>query len=247
MDQTSSHVQQVASVQADGFVNSWFEAWRSALSIRHALAHDADDQLPLRETVLEALSDSSAEQCLSPLIARHMRRFGRKYFQASGLWFWVRSEWGKVDLCYGLAPATGLPTWNWNAAWKTGDTGDLGQIEAKVLYANYSDSQHLERLRVLAAQLHERKAYLDKNATNTATTRPQEIYGLIWLMQHTAEASFESIARKVEDHARGTGLVVVRPFDTVGADQNLGRLWPSVGDADYNCAMTLALVSLPLG
>ena len=240
MDQTSSHVQQVAAVHADGFVNSWFDAWRSALAIRHALAQDADDQLPLRETVLEALSDSSAEQCLSPLLARHMRRFGRRYFEASGLWFWVRSEWEKVDLCYGLAPSAGFPNWNWNTAWTAGHTGDLGQIEAKVLYAHYGESLISDRLKVLGDQLRARRDY----GAKTATTRPQDVHGLVWLMQHRADTSFEAIARKVEHIAGDAQLVLVRAFDTVGADQNLGRLWPSMGNADYDCAVTLALVKL---
>jgi hypothetical protein len=95
--------------------------------------------------VAEVLSDVSGEQYLNALTARSLRGFWRSRGRAS---FWARCEWAKTDISYGEATARFD---NWDAAWRAGESGDLGQIEAKVIYSHHGAASRASTLAALEA------------------------------------------------------------------------------------------------
>lgn len=216
---------------------TWFDRWREEL------AAPATDAWPgsIRRVVLEALSDASAEQLLNPLVASHLRRFGGELARrlAPDRVFWVRSEWAKVDLSYGLAAPFAPTPRGWNVAWTTGQTGDLGQCEVKVCYTHL----HLGKLKTLAGQLEDRR---ERDRLHDAPGLEHLRYhGLVWLFEHGGATKLPGLGAELEAEAKTLGLVVRRPFIPSTAEV-LGRIWPSADGAPYRCGMTMALLELPV-
>lgn len=125
---------------------------------------------------LEVQTDCANELYLNALIAMHLRRYGRaRGFRG----WWARCEWAKVDISFGAAETTFD---DWDAAWNQGITGDIGQIEAKVLYSHFARSQRTERLEALTRQLKERRGK-DEDEGH----RHGQLYlGLIWMVSYEA-------------------------------------------------------------
>jgi len=201
---------------------------------------------PRSAEVAEVLSDTSAEPYLNALAARHLRAFGRR---RRGSRFWVRSEWGKTDICYGVASGTFV---SWDDAWQLGVTGDLGQIEAKLLYAHYTRAQRAERLGKLASQL-DARARKDRKLRDAAHAAAQSYHGLVWLFAHGSDTSSPDDASKevldaqasVLSEARDLGLPAPKqargqPFRSVFTE-NLGDLWPNV-TGNYIGRLSVALL-----
>lgn len=214
---------------------SWFDAWRDAL----------DAQSTIRSLVLEALSDASAEQFLNPLVANSLRHFGGELAArlAPKRVFWVRSEWEKVDLSYGLAEPFKPTTSGWELAWRAGKTGDLGQCEVKVCHTNLRAGRLKTRLKTLAGQLEDRR---DRDRAREAPGHTQLRYhGLVWLFQHGGTSDIQGVGRQLEREAAALGLKVRRKFFTPTRADNLGRIWPSADGSTYRCGMSLALMELP--
>jgi hypothetical protein len=241
----SEHVNLVDSLASDFNVNDWFTTWRGALRHRAGSESTSAHYLPLRETVLEALSDSSAEQFLNPLTARHLRRYGSSlpWVRQHKLWFWVRSEWFDVDLSYGLAKPFGrTPRFKdpWNAAWMRGDTGDLGQIEVKVCYTHeYVLDAKIARL---SEQLHERRDR-DQRDRGNGDLRPQNYHGIVWLFEHQGCLELTNVAKQLAATAAHHKLEVCVGFSPDTADL-LGPLWPSLDGEPYSCGLDVALFKL---
>jgi hypothetical protein len=233
------HVEKIRSLEATTLMKDWFSEWRRDLTVRHPLEGRSNHLLPLRETVLEALSDSAPEQFLNPLAAAHLRRFGRLRFKDD--WFWVRTEWDDVDICYGLAPNAGLET-DWDPAWETGDTGDLGQLEVKVCYEHVRKNIK-DQLRVLGTQLEARRER-DKPSKLLATRRPQRYHGLVWLFQHSGYDQLKSLGAEIVEMAMSNGLSLVEDFHSVDQHDEFERLWPTFKAKNYTCGMTNALFEL---
>ncbi|MEN9796372.1 MAG: hypothetical protein RL653_68 [Pseudomonadota bacterium] len=191
--------------------------------------------------LLEALSDASAEQFLNPLVASHLRNHGGRLAKAvkANKVFWVRSEWEKVDLCYGLADPFKPTPEGWASSWRTGATGDLGQCEVKVCYTHL----YAGKIETLAGQLEERR---ERDKSYDAPNRKRLRYhGLIWLFQHGGIDELKSIGDKLEATSVRNGLNVVRNFVPSREQDTLGPLWPSENGEAYACGMALALVELP--
>lgn len=168
--------------------------------------------------IVEVLSDSSNEQYLNAITAMHLRAFGRR---ACGDRFWARSEWAKTDTSYGVAKG---PFDDWEQAWSTGITGDLGQIEAKLVYEHFTEAAKLAKVQELARQLEQRR--------RRDRWPGQQYHGIIWLMQHGASAADmgdepSKATQTAVDAGRATDLLVVDGWTRV-ACADLGALWPTV-------------------
>ncbi|MCC6993525.1 MAG: hypothetical protein IT370_02735 [Deltaproteobacteria bacterium] len=227
---------------------AWFDEWLrqlgpagSALPTGDEHDHHWSGSFEVRRAVLEALSDAGAEQFLNPLVASHLRAFGSKLARTTppSSWFWVRSEWSKVDISYGLAqtPFAGR-SGGWEKQWRAGDTGDLGQCEVKVCYTH----QYEGRLPVLQGQLRSRRAS-DRHLKAPGFDQ-QRYHGLVWLFQHEGVDELEEAGEQLLKEARDLRLKVLRGFSFPRDADNLGRLWPSCEGRDYKCGMSLALVEL---
>ena len=119
---------------------------------------------------LEIQSDCSNELYLNALTALHLRRYGRA--RDFPLW-WVRCEWAKVDISFGMAKEQFQ---NWNAAWNNGKTGDIGQIEGKVLYWHHSKSACCFKLCDLRRELD------DRRKKDVGHREWQLYFGLVWMV-----------------------------------------------------------------
>lgn len=194
--------------------------------------------------VTEVLSDASSEQYLNALTALSLRGFWRGRGKTS---FWVRSEWAKTDISYGQATKRFD---YWNAAWKAGESGDLGQIEAKVIYSHHGPRGREHKLSKLKRQLKRRWEFDQEKLGPQAPL--QRYHGLVWLYHHGQddERSDRQQIRKAQDsirqHAKDEGLcsafrgALFR--DVVSAP--LGDLWPN-GPRDYVGRLSLAVLTLP--
>jgi hypothetical protein len=90
--------------------------WFATLPADLAKRADAPNMDATLGTLLvEVLSDSCNELFCAGLLATRLRRFGAA--RCAKGHFWVRSEWCKFDLSYGLAPTRFS---DWNAAWVSG-------------------------------------------------------------------------------------------------------------------------------
>ena len=152
--------------------------------------------------------------------------------------FWVRSEWEKVDLSYGLATPFDIHRLGWEKAWHQGDTGDLGQCEVKVCYTHL----HEGKIKTLAGQLEERRAR-DRNRRGPGSNCLR-YHGLVWLFQHGGIDRLHDIGAGLEAAAQQSGLTVRRGFGYPSGPDDLGRIWPSSNDRDHRCGLSLALVEL---
>ena len=222
-------------------IEHWFDAFCRQLSSDPVPTGDEETwTFSFRRSVLEALSDSSAELFLNPLMASHLRHFGRHLARqhAPEKWFWVRSEWDKTDLAYGLATPFDAAHHGWERAWSSGITGDLGQIEAKVCYTHFDAGQ----IGTLAKQLRTRK---NRDRQNNVPHRHRQCYhGVVWLFQHTGVDGISGQSERLTRDACDLGLTLRRPFGTADAAVHLGRLWPSQSGKDYFCGVSLALFEL---
>lgn len=215
----------------------WFDRWLEVLGPPMETA-DETWPPPLRRLVTEVASDASPEQFLNPLTAAHLRRHGRKLAQDLELsrQFWVRSEWEKVDLSYGLAGA--FSDNNWDRAWSDHETGDLGQCEVKVCYTH----QYKGKVAILADQLTERHK---RDQLRKAPGRAfQRYHGLIWLFQLDGIDKMAEVGGEIEAETGRHGLTVVRSFNLPARADNLGALWPGRGHSDYGVGLAAALVEL---
>lgn len=161
------------------FIELWFRSLCG--SLRTSTSEGWLSERRTGQLVLEVFSDSSNELFACGLLATHLRRFGREFFQTPGRQFWVRSEWAKFDLCYGLAHESFR---DWNHAWNDGITGDLGTIEVKVVYSTYGTDKIVGTMVTLAQQLATRiRQVFDwrKEAPNTAVPCAESSYhGLVF-------------------------------------------------------------------
>lgn len=109
-----------------------------------------------RIEVIDILSDCAAERYLNCLTAYHLRLYGRTQ-SIEGLW--ARCEWNNTDISIGVA---NKPLYNengiWNKAWEMRTTGDLSQIECKLLYAHQGATKCLDAIQKLGDQLTTRRA-----------------------------------------------------------------------------------------
>lgn len=218
---------------------SWFDSWCQQLGSQDGEPSDERWVFSLRRTILEALSDASSEQFLNPLVASHLRHFGRRLADqhVKERWFWVRSEWTKVDLSYGLAENFDIHRHGaWDRQWATGGTGDLGQCEVKVCYAHL----YADKIETLAAQLVERRAR-DRRG-HAPDAEKQTYHGVIWLFEHGDANEIRRVGAHLEDEARRWGLAVRRPFQHSDELDDLGTLWPHPDG--YRCRLAIALVEL---
>lgn len=127
--------------------------------------------------IAEVVSDCAKELHLNVIAARSLRSFGR----SGNNMFWVRSEWGHVDISYGAAKEAFV---DWDKAWTKGATGDLGQIEAKLVY------QHLGfqiPLGTLAQQLQQRFER-DRDLRDMGHAVGQNYHGIVWFVAHGSSA-----------------------------------------------------------
>lgn len=201
---------------------------------------DIDSPSPIRRLVLEALSDAGAEQFLNPLAASNLRRYGAAIAAGTDpdLLFWVRSEWEKVDLCYGLAVPFEPTRRGWNSAWEQGKTGDLGQCEAKVCYTHIPAGKVEE----LAGQLRQRRQR--DQVRRSPGLEHLRYHGIVWLFQHAGVDAMPDVCRELESRAETLGLTVLRPFRAPATPEDLGRIWPSATNSSYSCGMAMALLEL---
>jgi hypothetical protein len=222
-------------------IGSWFEAWVRDLS---AVPPEQSGGWPhgMQRTVLETLSDASSEQFLNPLVAIHLRKWGQAKFGPSPTgdlpgWFWVRSEWGKVDISYGIAPKAfsgGLQ--GWDAARHRGNTGDRGQLEVKVCYSHL----YAGRMLKLGSQLLMRREAHQASGSD----RPAQAYhGLVWLFDD-GRVRGELAEAAILTEATAAGLTCRTGFVRVVRNASLGQLWPSLGGEHYACSLWMALMEL---
>ena len=214
-----------------------FESWFKALQIAVTpLQLNSTWPGSLRRMALEALSDSSAEQFMNPLVAGHLRRYGADLASryAPHRWFWARSEWEKVDISYGLSEAFDASRDGWDDAWARGVTGDLGLCEVKVCYTH----QFLGRIETLGEQLETRwRRY-------RLRTPDYRYHGLVWLFQHHGVNDLEGASEQIRVAASRVGLSVRCGFELPLEPDDLERLWPSRDGGHYQCGMSLALLEL---
>ena len=209
-------------------IEDWFRDFVAAMKVPPK-GDPEGTWTPIAKLAIEALSDASAEQLLNPIAASHLRHYGQeRYGHAEegfkGPWFWVRSEWCKVDISYGVANEAfkgGNTGRGWDVAWSQKATGDLGLIEAKVCYS------HLDipsRVGGLAAQLKDRRSdNVDFGMVN------QRYLGIIWCVQHGERTDANVLLDTASDAMKANGLVIRAPFQPIATNVNLGYLWPSLG------------------
>lgn len=124
--------------------------------------------------LVEILSDCSSELFLNALTARHMRLYGREHGIAR---LWARCEWAKTDISFGVATQAFQA---WDDAWQRQESGDIGQIEAKLVYDGYHPSKRRAMARTLGDELHKRREDDRKEGR-----QDQRYLGLVWFYRYT--------------------------------------------------------------
>lgn len=177
---------------------------------------------PNARELIEVLSDSSNELHANALVARHMRSYGQRLHER----FWVRTEWDKCDISFGIA--TKLIE-EWETAWVNNQTGDLGVIEAKVLYSHYTRSKVVSKASQLAAKLEDTA----KHSPAWRRPRAQRFFGLVWLMSFAPASD----TRRHFHSALGATLqwIDVGSLDLspLWPRRNVGRAVLSIGAAEW--------------
>lgn len=217
-------------------IERWFAKFGQDLESTPPGPEDAWPTTPLRMLV-EALSDASAEQFLNPLVAMHLRRFGSAWARRAGdagKVFWVRGEWEKVDLSYGLAAPFNHE--DWDRAWCDGATGDLGQIETKVCYTHLTPP-----IGTLVDQIVERRDRDRKLHKQWKRATAQQFHALVALFGHSGTAGLDDLEEKARSYRQ---LSQVGEFTRFSEPQNLGRLWPTRSAKNYQCRVSLGLFRL---
>lgn len=175
--------------------------------------------------MLEVLTDASNELFAAGIIAAHLRRFGAAHHpQVANGHFWVRSEWAKFDMCYGIATARFR---DWNLAWDNGVTGDCGIIELKVIYSHYDDSKKAEKMDELSRQLKARQEAVRKasNGFPNGDVNNLAFHGIVLYVDSTESPVCRPLSLKAE------GLQQVSDWELSGmlqAEELLG-IWPIEG------------------
>lgn len=204
----------VSRRKAGGFdFVKWFEAFRRA--VMGTRSHRAGPERwprPVAMMVREALSDVAPEQFLNALAASHMRHWARGRLPRHQQ-FWCRSEWGKVDLTFGVAERDPKREWSaktWTALRRT----TRGICEVKVVYAHYGKAKRSGMIENLAGQLGPGGAHLER-------------YGIVWLYGHGDDPEQFAKAREHLVEAIAKKEQFLRDFasDTPNPMENRGQ-WP---------------------
>jgi len=168
------------------FVTDWFTQFCSDAGGGHDTFRWLDGG-PAGRMMLEILTDAASELFCSAILAAHLRRFGAQRFASNK--FWVRCEWAKFDLSYGIARETFS---DWDKAWARGITGDLGTIEVKVIYKHYAESKYLAKVADLAAQLQARRRQIAAWRASGPQDGGKETYGYYGLLLRNRSAEYLS-------------------------------------------------------
>ncbi|MBN1205454.1 MAG: hypothetical protein JXB05_11075 [Myxococcaceae bacterium] len=173
--------------EAGAFLDGWFSSFCDWLAVDRG-----------RE-VLEVLSDAAQELYVNALAAHHLRHYGRRHTALKdpprGQLFWARCEWGKTDICCGIARE---PIEDWDSDYKRNATGDLALIEAKVIYKHYSPSIKSAKVQELASKLSESAADAEY---------PGELFALVWWLTYEEPAKDEGPRMLLEQMLEEKGLV----------------------------------------
>ena len=207
----------------DTFICTWFKKLCNDL---RAMEHPVPwfDRGNAGNLLLEVLLDASNELCVSSFLATHLRRFGRdQNCRRTDRWFWVRSEWAKFDLSYGLAFCKFE---EWNAAWVVGDTGDLGTIELKVIYDHYDRGTKLKKMDELYRQLVSRRGEIAKSRSKEGDNLQRQLadpafHGLVIFLSEKGTEIPDVIANASE-------LLRVAEWEAVAETSHteMETLWP---------------------
>ena len=206
------------------FIEGWFDAFVAWLGRPAPGGSDAPSPIEMGEFLVETLSDASNELAATAVAAAHLRRYGRSRFESipTPRLFWSRSEWGKWDLTYGVADRRFA---DWDVAWSADDVGEMGVMEAKVVYRHFATSKRRALAGVLANQLAEREESYRKERGRERTSR-FALHGLVFVYSQApgdeSEPTFE------EEEMRKLGLRRVRKAkcsrELTSAQFN--ELWP---------------------
>lgn len=158
----------------------------------------------------EMMTDSARENLLNSVTAQHMRQYGRR---SMGELFWARCEWELVDISFGLAKQRFAWTPKaWNEQWDDGSAGDLGVIEAKLVYDHLPQRGQVERMGAQLAATVERHGRERVGAT----------LGLIWFLSYGAAAPAQTLDAEL---ARQSFVPVAGGVVDVGV-VDTGAVWP---------------------
>ncbi len=202
----------------ENFVRGWFRAF-----VEWFASERADE-------AIEVLSDCSNELYLNSILAWHLRHYGR---ERNIPLFWARSEWEKMDVCFGAATEP-------FDKWTPGKCGDAGIFEVKMSYWHQDEGTFRDKFDSLRTKL------------ESSRERVPCLYGVIWLLAYTPAASLGQIEKfeaeynlwdegeyswrpLYEDPNIGPGRLVpislegsgesTKPFVFVGR-KNLTGVWP---------------------
>lgn len=214
-------------------IQTWFETFtRDLRSPQTGMGPWPGSPLAM---VLEAMSDASPEQFVNPLVAMHLRRFGASWARERGFvdrLFWVRSEWQKVDLCYGLA--TPFEGDDFNDAWNRHATGDLGEIETKIWYSHLSSP-----IGTVAAQIQKLREWDAGLPAHEQRKVAQHFHALVLLFQHRGS---DQLARMEAEVRNQKDLKLVGQFVRVAEMEEVGQLWPTRNGEAYRGSLSLGLL-----
>jgi hypothetical protein len=179
--------------KANEFVELWFPHF-----VEHARSRGNE--------LLDILSDCSREVLLNSHTAHHMRTFGRSPDEL----FWARCEWDNVDISFGRAVRRFNAT-QWNQEWINTTTGDLGIIEAKLIYSHLNVAESY--IRAIAWQLYE----AEKRCVRSVGLK----LGMVWWVSFDNQSPQDllSIARK-------HGFNSLSPTFSLIAQGDMSKIWP---------------------
>ncbi len=176
--------------------------------------------------MIEALSDSSNELFCTAILARHMRRYAAKQTLER---FWVRCEWTKFDLSYGVATE---PFSDWNEAWNRGITGDLGTIEVKVIYDHYASSMIKAKINDLVSQLAARRQQVENWRRPKPISGKQKSLGYHGLIIFTGMSDAATTTLMSDLKGKLTPIDNWRHLGQIDSNE-LSKIWPctNINDA----------------
>lgn len=180
--------------EANAFVESWFPHF-----VKHAQSRGIE--------LLEILSDCSREVLLNSHTAHHMRIFGRQ--QRYDL-FWARCEWDRTDIAFGKAKQR-FDARKWNDEWGKKTTGDLGIIEAKVVYRECTAEAYVKRI---VAQL--------KDAEKRCARSIGLKLGMVWWFSFENGDPNDKFREMMPKH----GFVPIGPGFSKIAEGDTRTMWP---------------------
>ena len=155
----------------------------------------------------EMMTDCAREELLNSHAARHMRSFGRRRHPH----FWARCEWEDVDISFGQAKGKFPVTPSaWNDEWDRGNTGDLGIIEAKLVY------QHLPHGKALIERMTQQ---LRQTAAKVPERGVGAMLGMVWWLSYAGEPPDRVLPLLTGYTPLAGGFQLVGHADT-------GDIWP---------------------